>query len=88
MEFLKWPNFRAKHRVPIDNDEDNDESASGGYLVSADPGASTMTLAEPIESMRAESFSVSPHLLLPGRNYLLGGPRGANVRGGSGGRYR
>lgn len=73
MGFLKWPKSRAKRHVPVD---DEDESASGGYLVNVESGAPRMTLTEPIESMRAETFSVSvsPHLLPPGRHYLLGGP--------------
>ncbi|MEU1600075.1 hypothetical protein ABZ468_46740 [Streptomyces sp. NPDC005708] len=61
---------------PVDDDENDDESAGGGYLISAEPGARTMTLTEPIGSKRSESLlvSVSQQELLPGWNYLLGGP--------------
>ncbi|MEU6216424.1 hypothetical protein ABZ845_02715 [Streptomyces sp. NPDC047022] len=63
--------------VPVDGDEDDDESARGGYLISVESGAPTMTLTERIGSMRSESLlaSVSHQELLPGGNYLLGGPR-------------
>ncbi|MGW9030878.1 hypothetical protein ACWGQ5_43835 [Streptomyces sp. NPDC055722] len=63
--------------VPVGDDEDDDESARGGYLISVEPGAPTMTLTERIGSMRSESLlvSVSHQELLPGGNYLLGGPR-------------
>ncbi|MFJ8198889.1 hypothetical protein [Streptomyces sp. NPDC096152] len=70
---------RLDEDVPVgdDDDDDNDDGAArGGYLIGVVPGAPTMTLAERIGSMRAESLSVSvPHQeLLPGGNYLLGGP--------------
>jgi hypothetical protein len=77
MRFLKWRDRpRRIGYVPVDDDEDDEESARGGYRISAEPGAPAMTLTEPIESMRADEFSVSvsPRELLPGRNYLLGGP--------------
>ncbi|TJZ99791.1 hypothetical protein [Actinacidiphila oryziradicis] len=78
MRFLKRPNRPAKRigYAPVDDDEDDDESARGGYLISAEPGAPMMTLTEPIGSMRSKNFSVSvaAQELLPGRNYLLGGP--------------
>ncbi|MFJ3335331.1 hypothetical protein [Streptomyces sp. NPDC086766] len=61
--------------VPV-GDDDDDGSARGGYLISVVPGALTTTLAERIGSMRADSLSVavSHRELLPGGNYLLGGP--------------
>ncbi|MGW1030086.1 hypothetical protein ACWD4J_41615 [Streptomyces sp. NPDC002577] len=67
---------QAPARSRVDDDEDDDESARGGYLISVEPGAPTMTLTEPIDSKRSESLlvSVSQQELLPGRNYLLGGP--------------
>ncbi|MFE0509721.1 hypothetical protein [Streptomyces sp. NPDC058964] len=62
--------------VPVGDEEDDDESARGGYLISVEPGAPTMTLTERIGSARSESLSVSVahHELPAGGNYLLGGP--------------
>ncbi|WP_405736196.1 hypothetical protein OG607_44290 [Streptomyces sp. NBC_01537] len=78
MRFLKRPNRRAEHvdYVPDDDDEDDDESACGGYVISIEPQTPTMTLVEPIRTMRSEEFSVSvpSQELEPGVNYLLGGP--------------
>ncbi|WP_127355791.1 hypothetical protein [Actinacidiphila soli] len=76
MRFLKRPNRQAKHIDYVPSD-DEDESARGGYLISVELEAPTMTLAEPIRTMRSEEFSVSvpSQELKPGVNYLLGGPR-------------
>jgi hypothetical protein len=79
MKFLKRHNRRAQHNdyVPVDDDdEDDDEFARGGYVISIEPQAPTMTLVEPIRTMRSEEFPVSvpAQELKPGVNYLLGGP--------------
>jgi hypothetical protein len=78
MGYLRRPNRRARHNeyVPVDDDEDDDESARGGYVISVGPQAPTMTLVEPIRTMRSEEFplSVPSQELKPGVNYLLGGP--------------
>ncbi|SFH18679.1 hypothetical protein SAMN02787118_1551, partial [Streptomyces mirabilis] len=47
MKFLKRHNRRAQHNdyVPVDDDdEDDDEFARGGYVISIEPQAPTMTL--------------------------------------------
>jgi hypothetical protein len=76
---VKIPKFRRRRR-PVPglwlNDEDDDEAARGGYLISIDPDAVPMHLTEPITAIRENHFWVSgpPDLLVPGQYYLVGGP--------------
>ncbi|MER7676965.1 hypothetical protein [Streptomyces sp. NPDC096934] len=78
MKFPKWSTRRARHRdyVPVADDEDDDGSARGGYVISVDAQAPPMTLVKSIPTVREEEISVSgsAHELKPGLNYLLGGP--------------
>ncbi|MEU6254713.1 hypothetical protein [Streptomyces sp. NPDC047043] len=78
MRFLKRSTSRARHAtyIPVDDDEDDEESARGGYVIRAEAGAPTMTLTAPIRTVRSEEFSVSApaQALKPGVHCLLGGP--------------
>ena len=78
MRFLKRSSSRARDAeyIPVDDDEDDEESAHGGYLIRVKADAPVLILAEPIRTMRAEelSVSVSPQALKPGTYCLLGGP--------------
>lgn len=60
MRFLKRSRARAKpaHYLPVDDDEDDQESARGGYLIRAEAEAPTMILTKPIKTMRSEELSV------------------------------
>lgn len=77
---MKFPKLLRRQSRPVPDlrfpDEDDDEAARGGYLISGDPDAPPMRLTEPIIAMREDHFSVSvpPHLLSPGQYYLIGGP--------------
>jgi hypothetical protein len=77
---VRFPKLLRRRPRPVPDlwfpDEDDDEAARGGYLISGDPDAPPMSLTEPIIAMREDHFSVSvpPHLLSPGQYFLIGGP--------------
>ena len=78
MRFLKRSSSRARHAnyIPVEDDEDDEESARGGYVIRAAAEAQPMTLTEPIQTVRSDEFSVSApsQALKPGVHCLLGGP--------------
>ena len=75
MKLPKLPR-RPLARIPDLYDEDDDEPARGGYVISIDPDATPMHLTAPIMAMRQDRLVVNapPELLVPGQYYLIGGP--------------
>ena len=74
MRFLRLP--RRSRPVPelMFPDEDDDEAARGGYIITADPDAPLIRLTEPISKQADRCRVPAPEALASGQRYLLGGP--------------